>query len=68
MVWSWEDLDIAPPTRCIFITLPVIVSGLLDEAWYDMLVRDYFAVIAARGYMVEINTKSYHEPGYILSE
>lgn len=34
--------------------------GLLDEAWYDTLVRDYFAVIAARGYMVEINTKSYH--------
>ena len=37
--------------------------GLLDEAWYDTLVRDYFAVIAARGYMVEINTKSYHELG-----
>ena len=28
--------------------------GLLDEAWYDTLVRDYFAVIATRGYMVEI--------------
>ena len=37
--------------------------GLLDEAWYDTLVRDYFAVIAARGYMVEINTKSYNELG-----
>ncbi len=37
--------------------------GLLDEAWYDTLVRDYFAVIATRGYMVEINTKSYHELG-----
>ena len=37
--------------------------GLLDEAWYDTLVRDYFAVIATRGYMVEINTKSYHDLG-----
>ena len=37
--------------------------GLLDEAWYDTLVRDYFAAIAERGYIVEINTKSYHELG-----
>ena len=37
--------------------------GLLDEAWYDTLVRDYFAAIAERGYIVEINTKSYHDLG-----
>ena len=37
--------------------------GLLDEAWYDTLVKEYFEDIAARGYQVEINTKSYHELG-----
>ncbi len=37
--------------------------GLLDEPWYDALVRDYFAAIARRGYIVEINTKAYHELG-----
>ena len=37
--------------------------GLLDEPWYDMLVKEYFEDIAARGYQVEINTKSYHELG-----
>lgn len=37
--------------------------GLLDEAWYDALVREYFEEIAARGYQVEINTKSYHDLG-----
>lgn len=37
--------------------------GLLDEAWYDALVGRYFEEIARRGYIVEINTKSYHELG-----
>ena len=37
--------------------------GLLDEPWYDALVRDYFAEIARHGYIVEINTKSYHDLG-----
>ncbi len=37
--------------------------GLLDEPWYDTLVRDYFAAIARHGYIVEINTKAYHELG-----
>ena len=37
--------------------------GLLDEPWYDMIVKEYFEDIAARGYQVEINTKSYHELG-----
>ena len=30
---------------------------------YDALVRDYFAEIARHGYIVEINTKSYHDLG-----
>lgn len=37
--------------------------GLLDEPWYDELVRTYFAEIARRGYQVEINTKAWHEQG-----
>lgn len=37
--------------------------GLLDEPWYDMLVREYLATIAQHGYMVEINTKSFHDLG-----
>lgn len=36
-------------------------SGLLDEPWYDALVHDYFSEIARRGYIVEINTKAYHD-------
>ena len=37
--------------------------GLLDEVWYEALVRGYFAEIARRGYIIEINTKSYHDLG-----
>lgn len=34
--------------------------GLLDELWYEELMRNYFQEVARRGYMVEINTKAYH--------
>ena len=37
--------------------------GLLDESWYDVLVKEYFAEIAHYGYQVEVNTKSYHDLG-----
>lgn len=37
--------------------------GLLDESWYDALVRKYFDAIARRGYIVEVNTKSYNDLG-----
>lgn len=37
--------------------------GVLDEPWYDDLVRDYLAEIARRGYQVEINTKAYRSLG-----
>lgn len=37
--------------------------GLLDEDWYDKLVKDYFTAIALHGYQVEINTKAYHDLG-----
>lgn len=37
--------------------------GLLDEAWYDDLVRAYFREIASRGYQMEINTKAWHDHG-----
>lgn len=32
--------------------------GLLDEPWYDDLIRDYFAEVVRIGYIVEINTKA----------
>ena len=37
--------------------------GLLDEPWYDALIQEYFDAIARKGYIVEINTKSYLELG-----
>lgn len=37
--------------------------GLLDEPWYDRLVRDYFAKIVACGYQIEVNTKAWNEQG-----
>lgn len=37
--------------------------GLLDESWYDNLLHDYFSEIARRGYIVEINTKAFHDLG-----
>ena len=37
--------------------------GILEEPWYDRLVRDYFVEIARRGYQVEINTKAWSELG-----
>jgi histidinol-phosphatase (PHP family) len=37
--------------------------GLLDEPWYDRLVKDYFDVVAESGCQVEINTKSYLDNG-----
>ena len=37
--------------------------GLLDESWYDTLVRDYFAAIARQGYIVEVNTKAFRDLG-----
>lgn len=33
--------------------------GLLDESWYDGLVRNFFKQIAVRNYIVEINTKAF---------
>lgn len=37
--------------------------GLLDEPWYDRLVCDFFKQVAARGYIVEINTKAFDSLG-----
>lgn len=34
--------------------------GLLDEPWYETLMRDYFTEIARREVIVEINTKALH--------
>lgn len=37
--------------------------GLLDEPWYDELVRNFFKQIAVRNYIVEINTKAFDSLG-----
>ena len=37
--------------------------GVMDEAWYMALMNDYYSEIAQKGYIVEINTKAYHELG-----
>ncbi|WP_455592954.1 histidinol-phosphatase [Bacteroides sp.] len=37
--------------------------GLLDEPWYDDLIRDYFAEVVRKGYIVEINTKAFNTLG-----
>ena len=37
--------------------------GLLDESWYNRLVYECFETIVRRGYIIEINTKSYHDLG-----
>ena len=37
--------------------------GLLDEAWYDRLMHDYFSEIIRCGYIVEINTKAWQTLG-----
>lgn len=37
--------------------------GLLDEPWYDRLVHGYLAEAVNRGYIIEINTKSFRELG-----
>ena len=35
--------------------------GLLDEPWYDEMVRSYLAKIVHKGYIVEVNTKAFSE-------
>lgn len=37
--------------------------GLLDEPWYQELMLDYFSKIAGYDYILEINTKAYHQYG-----
>ncbi|NCC09105.1 MAG: histidinol-phosphatase HisJ family protein [Bacteroidia bacterium] len=37
--------------------------GLMDEPWYVSLMQDYFTAVAQKGYIVEINTKAYHDLG-----
>lgn len=37
--------------------------GLLEESWYKELMRNYFSEAANKGYIVEINTKSYQHLG-----
>lgn len=37
--------------------------SIMDEPWYDVLVRTYFEAIARQGFQMEVNTKAYEELG-----
>lgn len=37
--------------------------SLLNESWYDTMVHEYFEEIVRRGYIIEINTKSFCDLG-----
>ena len=37
--------------------------GIMDEPWYDALVRTYFEAIARQGLQMEVNTKAYEDLG-----
>lgn len=39
--------------------------GLLDEPWYDELVKTYFRHIADKGYQMEVNTKAFAHTGVL---
>ena len=55
--------DIVGHADKMHYTASCCLPGLLDEPWYDKLVRDCLAAIVERGYIVEVNTKSYHDLG-----
>ncbi len=42
--------------------------GLLDEPWYDILVREFLAEVVRRGYLMEVNTKSYRDLGVFFPD
>jgi len=37
--------------------------GITEQNWYKHSLRDLFALISEKGYMIEINTKAYHKLG-----
>lgn len=40
-----------------------MLPGLSESVWYDTMVHEYLADIVQREYIVEINTKAYHDLG-----
>lgn len=51
--------DILGHADKIHYNASVYRPGLLDEDWYEDLMRHYFSAVARKGYIVEINTKAY---------
>lgn len=60
---EWGGFDIVGHADKMHYNASCYRPGLLEESWYDLLVSDYFAEIARRGYILEINTKAYHTLG-----
>jgi len=47
----------------MFYNVDAVCPGKSSEGWVQRLMNHYFLKIAEKGYMVEINTKKYHELG-----
>lgn len=56
-------LDIVGHADKIHFNASCMRHGIMDEGWYDVLVRTYFEDIARRGLQMEVNTKAYRELG-----
>lgn len=44
----------------------LVDSSLIEQEWYNELLRAYFQLIAGKGMMVEVNTKAYTKKGMMF--
>lgn len=44
----------------------LVDSTLIEQEWYNELLREYFQLIAEKGVMVEVNTKAYTKKGLMF--
>ena len=44
----------------------LVYPMLMEQAWYNELLREYFQLIAEKGVMVEVNTKAYTKKGLMF--
>ncbi|MCQ2229072.1 MAG: histidinol-phosphatase [Bacteroidales bacterium] len=40
-----------------------LMPGISSQSWYQSRMKEYFSLIAEKGYMVEMNTKKYNDKG-----
>ncbi|WP_321436768.1 histidinol-phosphatase [uncultured Bacteroides sp.] len=55
--------DIVGHTDKIAYNASFCQPGVTEQSWYKQALRDLFAFISEKGYMMEINTKAYHKLG-----